>query len=194
MTQNKVFTVPYRRKKTGKTDYKARLSLLKSKALRLVIRKSNKHMLLQLVKYTEKGDTILKSAHTKELSAYGWGISSGNIPAAYLAGLLIGVKANGQTAILDIGLQSKIRGSRIFAALKGASDGGLKINLSEEALPKDERITGKHISDFADKLKGDTEKYNKIFSGYLKNKNSPEKIGEYFEKAKQGILSKGNQK
>ncbi len=189
MANKKVFTVPYRRKQKGKTNYKTRMILLKSKLPRLVVRKSNKHMMAQLVGYDEKGDKVLKVAHTKELEKYGWEINTRNIPAAYLVGLLIGVKSKGQEAILDIGLQTPIKGSRIFAVLKGAADGGMKIKVSKEEVPKDERISGKHISGFANHLKDDKHSFEKRFSGYLKHKKDPLKIEEYFEKAKEKILS-----
>ena len=38
-------TVPYRRKREGKTNYRKRLELLKSNRHRLVIRKTNKHII-----------------------------------------------------------------------------------------------------------------------------------------------------
>ena len=52
MANKKTYTVPFRRKREGKTNYKKRLGLLKSKSLRLVVRKSNKHILVQLVDQT----------------------------------------------------------------------------------------------------------------------------------------------
>ena len=67
MAHKKLFTIPFRRKKQGKTNYKKRLALLKSGKLRLVVRKSNKHMLAQIVKYGDKGDEVLKSVTSKDL-------------------------------------------------------------------------------------------------------------------------------
>jgi len=69
------------------------------------------------------GDRVLASAHSSELKEFGWKGSCGNIPAAYLTGLLAGrrAKAGGiSEAILDIGLYARGPGSRIFAAAKGA--------------------------------------------------------------------------
>ena len=48
-------------------------------------------------------------------------------------------------AILDLGLQTPLKGSRLYAALKGAIDGGLTIPASEEVFPAEERITGQHL-------------------------------------------------
>ncbi|MCM2325580.1 MAG: 50S ribosomal protein L18 [Candidatus Woesearchaeota archaeon] len=146
MAHKKIFTALLRRKRLGKTDYKKRLALLKSQSLRLVVRRSNKHMLVQLVEYADSGDKVLKTVSTRQLAEYGWDKNTGNISAAYLAGLLIGVQEKGKEAILDIGLQSPITGSRIFAVLKGAVDGGLKINCSDKVFPSEERIKGKHMN------------------------------------------------
>ncbi len=188
MAHKKIFTIPFRRKRQGKTDYKKRLGMLKSRKLRLVVRKSNKHMLAQVIKYGHKGDTVLKSCSTKDLKKYGWDANTGNIPAAYLAGFLIGTQMKGKEAILDLGLQTPITGSRVFAVLKGAADGGLKINFSENVLPSEDRLKGMHIKNYADSL--DNKSFEKIFSDYLKNKKDPKKIDEYFEKVKKNILSK----
>ena len=38
-----------RRRREGKTDYKARLAMLKSEKPRLVIRKSNRYLVVQIV-------------------------------------------------------------------------------------------------------------------------------------------------
>jgi large subunit ribosomal protein L18 len=146
MAHKKIFTALLRRKRLGKTDYKKRLALLKSQSLRLVVRRSNKHMLVQLVEYADSGDKVIKTVNTKQLAEYGWDKNTGNISAAYLIGLLIGVQEKGKEAILDIGLQSPITGSRIFAVLKGAVDGGLKINCSDKVFPSEERIMGKHMN------------------------------------------------
>ena len=63
------------------------------------------------------GDRTLTAAHSRELAAYGWKAPCGNIPAAYLTGLLLGFKAqalNIQKAIPDIGLRRPSRGSRVL--------------------------------------------------------------------------------
>lgn len=165
MASKKVFTVPFRRKREGKTNYKKRLSLLKSKSLRLVIRKSNKHILAQIINYGDQGDLVLKTAHSKELQNYGWKFNTGNLPSAYLTGLLLGKKSNNEQVIIDFGLQTPVKGSRIFAVVKGAIDAGMKIKSSEEVMPTEERISGKHIP------------------------NKATKISEMFEKTKHNILS-----
>ena len=42
---------------------------------------------------------------------------------------------------------------------------------------------------YATKLKVDKDKFERLFSAYLKNKNDPEKIQDYVEKVKEKILS-----
>ena len=63
---------------------------------------------------------------------------------------------------LDFGLERNIKGSRIYAVLKGAIDAGLSIPHSPDILPSDERLSGKHIIDYAQKLKKeDVKRYKK---------------------------------
>ena len=59
----------YKRKKNGKTDYKKRLKLLKSRKPRLVIRKSLTQITAQVIQYQDEGDKVLVSAHSSELKA-----------------------------------------------------------------------------------------------------------------------------
>ena len=142
--------VPYKRKKEGKTDYKKRLTLLKSGKLRLVIRKSLKNVSVQVVKYEDNGDKVMVSASSKELKKVGWKGSGRNLPAAYLVGLMCGVKAKKlklNDLILDAGLQKLFKGNLIYCALKGVLDAGVGVACSEEVFPREDRIQGKHISD-----------------------------------------------
>ncbi len=141
----KIRTILYRRKRIGKTDYKKRLALLKNKSPRLVIRRFNKNIIAQIISYEENGDKIEAQAHSKELEKLGWKGSKNNVPASYLVGMLLAKKSKAKNAILDVGLQQPTKGSRIYACLKGAVDGGIKVPHSPEVLPKIERIEGKHI-------------------------------------------------
>ncbi|MFH1174689.1 MAG: 50S ribosomal protein L18 [archaeon] len=144
----------YRRKQEGRTNYKLRLKLLQSKRPRLVIRKSNKHILVQVVHYAQSGDIVKASATTKQLPKYGWTAGTNNIPAAYLAGFLLGknaVKADTKDAIVDLGMQVAKKGNVLYAVVKGAIDAGMVIPCSEEAFPTQERLVGKHIQVYAGK-------------------------------------------
>lgn len=142
-------TIPYRRRREDKTNYKKRIKLLLGEKPRLVIRKSLKNMVVQLVSFDAKGDKVIASANTKELKKYSWNFTGGNLPSAYLIGLLAGKKALQQKhkeAIVDLGLQSPIKGSRLYAALKGAVDAGMSIPHDKETFPSDTRIKGEHIA------------------------------------------------
>ena len=170
------YTLKYRRRREGKTDYRKRLKLLLSKKPRLVIRKTNKYIIAQIISYHPDGDRVVVQAHSNELSSFGWKLSKKNLPAAYLVGLLIAKKAKGKVSevVVDIGLYPPIHGSRVFAVVKGALDGGLNINVSEEALPSMERIKGEHIAKYASEH---PERF----------KNEAKQITSMFEQVKQNI-------
>jgi large subunit ribosomal protein L18 len=122
----------------------------------LVIRKSLKNTIAQLVEYHDNGDKILLSASTKELEKnFSLKSSKKNIPAAYLLGLLVGKKALAKgikKVIIDIGLYRSVKGSRLYAVLKGALDAGLDIPHNKEVLPSQDRLEGKHITAHYQKL------------------------------------------
>lgn len=147
----KGYKLEFKRKRLGKTNYKKRLKLLLANRPRLVIRKSTNNILAQIVGYNEKGDKVIVSCHSSELKKYGWNGNKGNLPSAYLVGLLTGNKAknkNIKDLVLDIGLQKSTKGSRIYSLLKGCLDNGLNIPYSKEILPAEERVKGKHINNF----------------------------------------------
>ncbi|MBI5073060.1 50S ribosomal protein L18 [Candidatus Woesearchaeota archaeon] len=141
-------TIPYRRRREDKTNYKKRLKLLLANKPRLVIRKSLKNIVLQVIEYGEKGDKIIASAHTHELKKYDWKYNGGNIPSAYLTGLLIGKKAakKCKEVIVDLGLQNPAKGTRLYAAMKGAIDAGLQTPHDPSIFPAEARIKGEHIA------------------------------------------------
>lgn len=142
------YRVPFRRRREGKTDYYQRYTLVRSGWDRLVVRKSLKHMSVQVVASQREGDYTVASSHSKELHQYGWKGSTSNIPAAYLTGYLCGLRAARagiKKAVLDLGIQRVVYGSRSFAALAGAVDAGLIIPLDETVLPTEERKRGTHI-------------------------------------------------
>ncbi|MEM3513967.1 MAG: hypothetical protein QW495_01365 [Candidatus Hadarchaeum sp.] len=61
------FKVEFRRKREGRTDYRYRLKLLRSRKLRLVVRVSLRHISAQIMKFSPTGDLVLVSAHSKQL-------------------------------------------------------------------------------------------------------------------------------
>jgi large subunit ribosomal protein L18 len=142
------YRVPFRRRREGKTDYHLRHTLVRSRWNRLVVRKSLKHMVVQVIKAEPQGDVTLASSHSAELKEYGWNRATSSIPAAYLTGYLCGLRASQkgiEKAVLDVGVQRVIPGSKIFAALQGAVDAGLDVPYNEKILPSQERTQGAHI-------------------------------------------------
>ncbi len=183
------YRVPFRRRREGKTDYKRRLKLLLSGKPRLVVRLSNRRVIVHLVKYDSRGDVTLCWADLKELRKFGWKGGS-NTPAAYLAGYLCAkrsLKRGITEGILDIGLHQPTPGARVFAALKGAVDAGMAIPHDPSVLPPKERIRGEHIASYAKMLT--EEERNKRFSEYLQRGLLPENIVQHFEEVKSRIDS-----
>jgi len=162
MAKNRVYTVKYRRKRERKTDYKKRLKYLLSHRPRIIIRRSLKGMVIQSVEYQEKGDKVLDTIKSTDLKKYGWDLPTGNIPAAYLTGLLFAKKAKIKEGIVDLGFVSITKGSRLAATIKGIGDGGIKIKYSEKILPKEETIKGAHIKS------KNTKKFDEVKEKILK--------------------------
>jgi large subunit ribosomal protein L18 len=185
------YRVPLRRRREKKTDYQARKGFVVSGRPRLVARSSLKNTIAQIIVAKPHGDLVLASAHSKELAkAYGWKAASGNVPAAYLTGLLCGLKArkNGVAeAILDLGLVSPTKGSKVFATLSGAVDAGVTIPHSAEKIVKD-RVRGDHIQEYAESL-GASSEYAPKFSSYLAKGISPEKFIDHFVEVRNSILT-----
>ena len=144
------YKVPFRRRREGRTNYHVRYKLILSKKPRVVLRKSNSSMMIQLVIAEQQGDKTLLTVTSKELKNFGYNSPTGNLPAAYLTGLLFGKKmlAMGQSeAIADIGLHASTKGNRIYSALKGVVDAGVNVPHSPEVFPDDRRIKGEHINE-----------------------------------------------
>jgi len=191
MKNSKTRTIQFRRKRKGKTDYKARLALLKSGKPRLVIRKSLKNIQAQIVVYEEKGDKVLFSAHSNELRKLGWKMCTNNIMSAYVIGMLIAQKAKKNKiaeAVVDIGLQAPVKGSRLYAVVKGAIDNGLNVPCSKKVLPTEERVSGKHVEDYAGKLVENEAAFKKQFSKYLKDGMNPKDASKYLGNIKNKVI------
>ncbi|MEM1515425.1 MAG: 50S ribosomal protein L18 [Candidatus Bathyarchaeia archaeon] len=193
MARGPAYTVPYRRRREGKTDYRLRKKLIISKLPRLVVRKTNRNFIAQVVMATVIGDIVITSAHSRELrKRFGWLGSLNNLPAAYLIGLLCGLRATAKgikRAILDIGLHTPSKGAAIFAALKGFVDAGVEVPHNEFILPDNSRVRGEHIAKYAELLASTSaEKYSRYFSEYLTRGLPPEKIPEHFDTVKEKIL------
>lgn len=186
------YTVRYRRRREGRTDYKLRRALVRSGTPRAVVRLTNNYVLVQVAEAEAKGDVVKAAASSKELAKLGWKGGAGNLPAAYLTGLLAARRAVAhgvKEAVLDIGLRGPTKGSKIFAALKGLADSGLTVPHSDDRLPPIERINGSHISRYAKSLSAQQELYKKRFSGYLGRGLKPEDLSGHFEQVRKSVMA-----
>jgi large subunit ribosomal protein L5e len=187
---------------------------------RYVVRVSNKQVIAQIAYAKIEGDIILAAARSTELKRYGMPVTTANYAAAYATGLLLArrlltnlkladkyqgqVKVDGNDynveemadgprpfrAYLDVGLHRTTTGSKVFAALKGATDGGIEIPHSvtrfvgyskeEKVLKADvlrKHIFGGHVADYAKTLKDEgSPKYQKQFSAYIAAGVKPEEL------------------
>ncbi|KAI1822181.1 putative 60S ribosomal protein L5 [Xylaria intraflava] len=90
------FQTKYKRRREGKTDYYARKRLItqaKNKynapKYRLVVRFTNRDIILQIVTSEISGDKVFCAAYSHELKAYGINHGLTNWAAAYATGLLL---------------------------------------------------------------------------------------------------------
>lgn len=151
MKKQNIYTVRKKRRREGRTNYKKRLVLIYSNRTRAVIRKSLKNLTVQFVDFYPEGDLVKTTTSSVELRKYGWDASTGNISAAYLTGLLAGKKAaekGVKEAVMDLGNYASVKGSRIYSAIKGIVDSGIKINCDPSMFPIQDRIQGKHVIDY----------------------------------------------
>ncbi len=166
MNQGPRYQMKLRRRREGKTDYRHRLALLKSGEPRIVVRHSLKNIRVQFIDYNEQGDRVITSALGSDLKKqYQWKHSCSSTPAAYLTGLLAGVRAKKEginSGVLDIGRQVPVKGSKIFAVLKGVLDAGIECPHGEGMFPDEKRILGKHIED---KMESDVTNVKKKIIG-----------------------------
>ncbi|GAB3034838.1 50S ribosomal protein L18 [Natronobiforma cellulositropha] len=175
------YKVPMRRRREVRTDYHQRLRLLKSGKPRLVARVSNAHTTAQLVSPGPNGDVTHASAHSSDLTEYGWEAPTGNLPAAYLTGLLAGlraVEAGVEEAVLDIGLNTATPGSKVFAVQEGAIDAGLEVPHNDSVLADWSRTRGEHIAEYAESLD------DPLYSGEFDATTLP----EHFDAVREEIL------
>jgi len=90
------FQVKNRRRREGKTDFRARRKMVRqdknkfnNKKYRLVVRFTNKRLICQIMYATIRGDMIVSQANSSELAKYGVPCGHKNYAAAYCTGLLV---------------------------------------------------------------------------------------------------------
>lgn len=170
---------------------------------RLVARITSTRVIAQVVYATIKGDQVFCAADSQELRKWGLTTGLANYASAYATGLLLarrllqkvgladmyeGNETYGEDydagknvqdkrpfkVILDVGLRATKNGSKVFAVMKGAADGGLYVPHSDKRFPGSSedgeenkvlrsRILGGHVDAYMKELKG-TERENVQFS------------------------------
>ncbi|KAL8487277.1 hypothetical protein ACS0TY_023816 [Phlomoides rotata] len=96
----KRYQVKFKRRREGKTDYRARIRMInqdKNKyntpKYRFIVRFTNKDIVAQVVSATITGDLVLAAAYAHELPHYGLEVGLTNYAAAYCTGLLLARRA-----------------------------------------------------------------------------------------------------
>ncbi len=194
MARGPKYKVRRRRRREGKTNYYKRYRLVSSRHYIYVVRKTNKYVLVQVVKPSVKGDVTIAAAHSVELvKRYGWKGGTKNVPAAYLTGLLASLRAlraGVKYAAPYIGLHKPTRGAKVFAAIKAANDVGLKVPVSSEVVPLEDRLRGEHIAAYAKVLKESSpDLYFKRFSLHLARGFEPIFLPEHFSEVRSRVMS-----
>lgn len=244
----KRYQTKFRRRREGKTDYRARKRLAaqskdkyNSPRYRLVVRYSNKYVQAQIIYAEMTGDKVVCSAHSSELRNYGINFGLKNFSASYATGLLLArrvlarygmdemyegneldgkirtVRHGNRTLYvedldweterrplrcnLDVGITSTTLGANVFAAMKGASDGGIDVPHSVKCLIGYDRESKKHAAgDFTNRVLGEhvmlymqelrdhddeemKAKYTKCFSQYIQAGVQPEDLEDIYKKA-----------
>jgi len=178
---------------------------------RLIVRFTNKDIVAQFAYSRIEGDVVVCAAYAHELPKYGIQVGLTNYAAAYATGLLLarrhlkklgldstyqgvekatgvdynpeqeGDNPNPFSAVLDIGLARTSTGAKLFAVMKGATDGGVNVPHSEtrffgydkekkeyNAEAHRDRIFGKHVADYMKHLsEEDEDAYKRQFSKFI---------------------------
>nr|UXY87489.1 60S ribosomal protein L5 [Cryptomonas sp.] len=213
------FQVKWRRRREGKTDYRSRKKMIcqdkrkyNSPKFRVVIRISKRNIICQFVHSRIEGDRVIDAVYSKKLKDIGIPFGFTNFPSAYTCGLFLAKrvlakkKLNNKNycsyneltsitlnAVLDIGLTRVTTGHKVFAAMKGALDGGIVIPHNEKRYPGYDsekgfnsqllcsRTKGEHIHSYMVNLKEEDElKFNRFFSCSLKCDISPQKYSDLY--------------
>lgn len=195
MASGPTYKVKFRRRREGKTNYYRRYIYVKSKVDRFVVRLTNKYIIVSIMRFNPVGDQTLVMAHSIELvKKFGWKGDTNNTSAAYLTGLLAGIRAKNlelRKLAADIGLFTPSKGARVFYAIKGAIDVGLNIPLGDVGIDEN-RIYGKHIAEYAIKLEQENpEKFKRLFSAYLSRGLHPKDLPSHVQEIIQKIKASG---
>lgn len=175
-----------KRRREGKTDYRKRRGIILGRKPFLTVHVSNRYIYGQVMKPSTNGDIALCSSSSRNLAKkYGWKGSAKNLPSAYLSGYMLGKQAHEKNvgeAVAYSGVSRFVHGSRISAFIAGAKDAGLQVEFDEEIIPEKERISGKHIADYAKELEAENAaEYRQFFSKLLAKGLKPTDYPAHFE-------------
>jgi len=178
----------FRRRREGVTNYAKRVAMVKSGLYRLVVRKTNRRIIGQVVKYDNKGDIVLASADSNTLKKLGWP-SRSNRATAYLTGMLLAKRFTDRSKelILDIGLNSNTKGSIPFVFAKGCVDAGMKVRGNFEV--SEDTYNMSNVQKYAEQLKSNPEKYKRVFGEYIKSNIAPENFTALFNQFREKLKS-----
>lgn len=184
----------FRRRREGKTDYRKRKGVIIGKTPFVSVHISGRYIYSQILRPGATGDRTVAAASSRDLvKKFGWKGSTKNLPGAYLTGYYLGHLAeekNLKKAVVYSGVGRFVHGSRIASLINGAKDAGLQIEIDDESLPGEDRISGKHIADYSAKLENeDKEKREQIFSKIISSGLNPSEYPEHFESVKEKIDS-----
>lgn len=198
---------------------------------RLIVRLSNRDVTAQIAYSRIEGDHIVCAAYSHELPKYGIKVGLTNYASAYATGLLLARRLlkklgldtlyQGTTDVtgdeynvecvedgpgafrcyLDCGLNRTTTGARVFAAMKGAVDGGLNIPHSTKRFPGYDNeskslnaevhrahIFGVHVADYMKSLEEeDPEAFKRQFSQYIKLGINADQIENMYKNAHAAI-------
>lgn len=194
---------------------------------RLIVRFTNRDIICQIAYAKIEGDVVVTAAYSHELPNYGIKVGLTNYSAAYATGLLLARRlltkfnladkypgqeeVNGEDynvednmegpgafrAFLDVGLTRTTNGNRVFAAMKGACDGGIDVphnpkclvgydkesdDLNADILRK--YLFGGHVANYMRSLQDENEeKYKTHFARFIKAGVTPDNIEEMYRSA-----------
>ncbi|XP_045465413.1 60S ribosomal protein L5 [Harmonia axyridis] len=198
---------------------------------RLIVRISNRDITCQIAYSRIEGDKIVCAAYSHELPKYGVKVGLTNYAAAYCTGLLLARRLLKQLGLdtlyegnlnvdgdeynvegvedgpgafrcyLDVGLNRTTTGARVFAAMKGAVDGGLNIPHSTKRFPGYDsesktfnaevhrnHIMGKHVADYMASLEEeDPDAFKRQFSKYINLGISADQVENIYQNAHAAI-------
>ncbi len=194
---------------------------------RLVARITSTRVIAQVIFSTITGDKVFCQADSSELRRWGLTAGLSNYASAYATGLLLArrllkkvgldTQYEGNTdaavdydagsdvrdrrpfkLILDVGLRATTTGSKVFAVMKGAADGGAYVPHSDKRFPGSvedgknnvlrDRIMGVHIDNYLKQLKG-TERENVQFKFWNEciSKSGVKSVSDLYTKIHQEI-------